>query len=100
MSDILKFLPAEARRELTLERLELIRQIVSMRDAIRELLQMIAMVPESMLTGLRVDPYGTIGDALEIIGESREPDAWSALFRFAGLGDPGPPPATEEPSDG
>ncbi len=57
--------------------------------SLREVLQMLAMVPEHLLTGLRVDPYGTIGDALEALGESRAPDSWRALARFAGLPDPG-----------
>lgn len=64
-----------------------------LRASLREVLYMLAMVPEAMLSGLRIDPYGTIGDALEVLGESRDPDAWRALHRMAGLPDPGPEPA-------
>lgn len=79
--------PAALQREIV-ERLT--RERDEARGTVRELLEMLALVPEHMLAGLRVDPYGTIGDALSVIGESRDPDSWRALHRMCGFPDPGP----------
>jgi len=70
---------------------------MSQRDSVEWLLRMVAMLPECSLTSLIADPYGVIGDALESIGQPRTPDSWTALQRFAGLGDPG---EFREPADG
>jgi len=67
----------------------------------RELLQVVAMLPEDDLPIYIIDPYGVIGDALDLLGESRQPDIYRALHRCVGFPDPGEkkptPPAPPAP---
>lgn len=57
-------------------------------DSIKEILSMVAMIPEHELTGYAIDPYGRIEDALRCIGVDPVPDAWVALHRWLGFPDP------------
>ena len=69
-----------------------------MRESVEWLLRLVAMVPERDLPGMGIDPYGTIGDALESIGRPKTPDAWRALQQWAHGIDPGPPEIAEQPA--
>ena len=73
------------------------QQLILAKDTIRELLEIISMVEESNLTSYTIDPYGKIGDALRLLGESTDPDSWTALHRLVDY--PDPPPITHHPAE-